>query len=75
MKNLQGELSAGGFISLAPGWVVLEPIEISLSVWKGFSQLLFSLEHVASSLWLSQCKPVKGHYFIFNHNVIELKEP
>lgn len=28
-----------------------------------------------SSLWLPQCKSVKKHYFIFNDNVIELKEP
>lgn len=52
-----------------------KPIEISLSVRKGLSWPLFALEHIVSSLWLSQYKSVKEHYFIFNDNVVELKEP
>ena len=73
-RNLWRERSACGFVSLALGWVVFEPIEISLSVWKGFSWPLLALQHIMSSLWLSRRKSVKEHYFIFNDNVIELKE-
>lgn len=31
-SNLQGDFGACGFFSLAPGWIILEPTEILLSV-------------------------------------------
>lgn len=46
-------------------------------MWKGAPStlLLFSLERVLNSQWLSQGMSVAGHCFVFNDNVVELKEP
>lgn len=54
----------------------LEPTEISLSLCgKIFpsAAVCFGACHELSVV--TQCKSVKGHYFTFNDNVIELKEP